>query len=74
MSDDHYQEQAEKTVAAFRALLGEEAASRISDAEFTDLALMIRKVMAEEVNRAADRMAELVTELRREAGKPDIGL
>lgn len=74
MSDDRYQEQADKTVAAFRGLLSREAASGISDAELTDLALMIRKVIAEEVNRAADRMAELVTELRREAGKPDIGL
>jgi hypothetical protein len=67
MSSDRYHKKARETVAAFKALLSDEALARITGAELTDLTLMIQKAIADEVHDAADRMAEVLDQLRHES-------
>ena len=67
MPSDRYNKRAEDTVSAFKELLSDDARSRITEAEFTDLSLMIQKAIAEEVHDAVDRMATVVDQLRHES-------
>jgi len=67
MPSDRYNKRAEETVAAFIDLLSEDARSRITEAELTDLSLMIQKAIADEVHEAANRMATVVDQLRHES-------
>ena len=67
MPADRYNERADKTVAAFKELLSDEAKSKITEAEFTDLSLMIQKAIADEVSDATDLMAAVVDRLRHES-------
>jgi hypothetical protein len=67
MPSDRYNERADKTVSAFKELISDDAKSRITEAELTDLRLMIEKAIADEVSDATDRVAAVVDQLRHES-------
>lgn len=73
MSERH-QELAEKVVSAFKERLSEHARGQITDAQFEDLSLMIREVIAVELEGAANLMDEVLKKLRADIEKPDLGL
>ena len=68
------QELAEKVVATFKHNLSETAREQIRDADFNELALMIREAISEELSRATDMVEEVVRKLRSETDKPELGL
>ncbi len=67
-------ELAEKVVKGFRDVLSEAAREGIGDAHFEDLSLMIQEVIAEAMNEAADRVAEVARTLRSDAGRRELEL
>lgn len=73
MSDRH-RERAENVVRTFKGTLSQAALSDISDAQFEDLALMVREAIAEELDAAANIVEEAARRLRREVEKRDLGL
>jgi hypothetical protein len=68
------EELAEKVVATFKHNLSEAAREQIREADFNELALMIREAISEELSRATDMVEEVVRKLRSETDKPEIGM
>ncbi len=68
------EELAEKVVAIFKHNLSDAAREQIREADFNELALMIREAISEELSRATDMVEEVVRKLRSEADKPELGL
>jgi len=73
MSDRH-RKLAEDVVRTFKDTLSQSALSDISDAQFEDLALMVREAIAEELDAAATIVEEAARRLRREVEKRDLEL
>jgi hypothetical protein len=71
---DRHRELANKVVASFKASLSESALKQITQAEFEQLVLMIREVIADELDAAAKQVEDVARRLRREADKPELGL
>lgn len=63
-----------KMIERFKSQLDPQVRAQISDAQFTDLALMIDEVIAEEIASAADLIEEGVKKLRAASRKPEIEL
>ncbi len=64
----------QKVIKGFREILSEAARENISDAQFEDLSLMIQDAIAEALNEAAERVADVAQTLRSEAGRRELGL
>ena len=71
---NRHQEHAEKIVAAFKDALDGDVRQQISDAQYHLLSNTIRKALGEELGHAAERMEELVRQLRSETERPDLGI
>jgi hypothetical protein len=65
---------AENIVQAFRSILDPDVAGRISDAEYTDLALMIRKALAEEADSLALAVEETARKIRASVQRDELEL
>lgn len=67
----HYEAHAEKVVAGFKEMLGDELVAALGGEHFEELAMMIESAISssvlEELERAADQVAALATRLRRHA-------
>ena len=68
------EELAQRVVATFRARLSDAALEQIREADFNELALMVREAISEELARATELVEEVVHKLRSETDKPDISL
>lgn len=65
---------ADKVVAEFKEILGEEASAHISDAHFQDLILLVRDAITDELLDAAERMEKIIREIRGETDLHELGL
>jgi predicted Co/Zn/Cd cation transporter (cation efflux family) len=67
----HYEAHAEKVVAGFKDILGDELVATLGDEHFAELAMLIESAIGTsvvtELERAADQVAELATKLRKHA-------
>jgi predicted Co/Zn/Cd cation transporter (cation efflux family) len=67
----HYEAHANRIVDAFKGLLGEEAAAQIGDEHYDELSMMIESALSssviEELEHAADKIAELAANVRKHA-------
>jgi hypothetical protein len=67
----HYEAHAEKVVAGFKQMLGDELAATLGDEHFEELAMMIESAISSsvlsELERAADQVAALAAQLRKHA-------
>jgi predicted Co/Zn/Cd cation transporter (cation efflux family) len=67
----HYEAHAEKVVAGFKDILGDELVAALGDEHFAELAMLIESAIGTsvvtELERAADQVAELATKLRKHA-------
>lgn len=71
---NRHQQLAEKVVTVFRESLGDATCGQITEAQFEDLALMIREAIAEELEEAAGIVEEALKDLRARIEKPDLGM
>ncbi len=65
---------AERLIQRFKSQLDPKVRAQITDAQFTDLALMIDEAIAEEISCAADLVEETVKKLRASGRKPELEL
>lgn len=65
---------ADKVVAEFKEILGEETCAHISDAHFQDLILLVRDAITDELLDAAERMEKIIREIRGETDLNELGL
>ena len=72
--NNQHQQRAARVVESFRNLLDKNLSEQITDSQFQDLTLMIGQAIAEELEIAAEQMAEVVRNLRAQSGKTEIGL
>ena len=70
------QERIKALVARFSESLGDKAKEHVSEAHLTDLELMIRELVAEELEDTVGLMEEVIVKLRSEISedKPDMTL
>ncbi len=73
MTDNH-QERAQRVVRAFKAMLEDRALEHITNAQFEDLALMIHKLVTEELEGAVAVVEDALNRVRGGIAKPDLGL
>lgn len=64
----------ERIIERFKSQLDPNVLEQISNAQFTDLALMIDAAIAEEISSAADLVEEAVKKLRASSRKPELEL
>jgi hypothetical protein len=64
----------ERIIERFKSQLDPKVREQISNAQFTDLALMIDEAIAEEISSAADLVEEAVKKLRASSRKPELEL
>lgn len=69
-----HQDKASHIVEAFKGSLDVVAREGITDAQLNGLEMMIGEAMGEEMAVAAEMVLEVVTKLRAESEKPDLGL
>ena len=69
-----HQERAGRVVELFRNSLDQDIRKQISDNQFQVLSSMISEAISEELEIAAEQMAEVVRRLRAQSGKAEIGL
>jgi hypothetical protein len=70
---DRHRERAEKVIASFKALIDEPALEAISDAQFKELELLVRKAIADELHHAAEQVEDLAHRLRADVELPNLG-
>jgi len=63
-----------KIIENFKSKLDDSVCRQISDAQFTDLALMIDAAISEEIRSAADLLDETVKKLRASSRKSELEL
>lgn len=72
---EHYEHHAERVVAGFKDMLGEELVRAVGDQHFQELAMLIESAISssvlDELERAADQVAAVATGLRRHAENYD---
>ena len=73
MTDNH-QERAQRVVRAFKTMLEDRALEHITNAQFEDLALMIQKLVTEELEGAVAVVEDALNRVRGGIAKPDLGL
>lgn len=73
MTNRHH-ERADKLVSEFKVILGESACSQISDAHFQDLVLLVRDAITDELLAAAERMENVIREIRSDTDLHEMGL
>ena len=67
-------QRADKVVAEFKEIIGESTYSRISDAHFQDLTLLIRDAITDELLEAAELIEKVAKKIRSETGLNELGL
>ena len=73
MAHEHHQ-RADKVVAEFKEIIGESTCSKISDAHFQDLTLLIRDAITDELLVAAELMEKVAKKIRSETDLHELGL
>ena len=73
MTSRHHQ-RADKVVAEFKQTIGESMCARISDANFQDLALLIRDAITDELLGAAELIEKVAIKIRRDTDLHELGL
>jgi hypothetical protein len=68
------QQRADKVVAAFKELIGDDACAQISATHFEDLTQMISTALGEERRAAAEMMERVAARLRSETGLNELGM
>lgn len=71
---NRHEEIADTLVEAFKDTLDAQARQLITEAKFDRLKEMVAETLSNEVQQVADRMSDVIKELRSEIGKPDLGL
>jgi hypothetical protein len=69
-----HQDKAAQIIEAFRNSLDVQLQQQISDAQLKDLEAMIVEAIGEELGIAAERVDQVVKQLRAESERPDLGL
>lgn len=72
--NNRHQEQAKKIVEAFKDTLDESVRQQIPAEQFNVLVLMIKEAMGEELCVAAERIENVLRELRAESDKLELGM
>ena len=65
---------AENVVAAIKALLSETARAHTSDAQFEEMAIIVRDAIGDELTAAADLVEGVAKKLRETAQESELGL
>jgi len=65
---------AKKVVSAIKALLSDSARAHISDAQFEEMAIIVREAIGDELNAAADLVEQVAKNLRDTAQESELGL
>ena len=73
MTNRHHQ-RAEKVVAEFKEIIGESICSDISDANFEDLALLIRDAISDELLSAVELIENVVKKIRSDTDLLELGM
>ena len=71
---DRHQELAQKVVNTFKQSLSDQVREQITDAQFNELALMIREAISEELKEAAELMDAIAKKLRSQTDDQELGL
>lgn len=71
---NRHDELAQKVVQAFKAKLPEQVLSEISEAQFDELAAMVREAISEELRSAAEVVEQAARRLREGVERPELGL
>ena len=72
MTNKHHQ-RADKVVAEFKEIIGESICAQISDANFQDLALLIRDAITDELLAAAELIEKVAMKIRRDTDLHQLG-
>jgi len=72
MTNLHHK-RADKVVAEFKEIIGESTCSRISDAHFEDLTLLIRDAITDELLSAAELIENVVKKIRSDTDLHELG-
>jgi hypothetical protein len=73
MTNRHHQ-RADKVVAEFKEIIGESTCTRISDAHFQDLTLLIRDAISDELLAAVELIEKVAKKIRSDTDLNEIGL
>ena len=71
---DRHQELAQKVVNTFKQSLSDQVREQITDAQFNELALMIREAISEELKEAAELIDAIAKKLRSQTDDQELGL
>ncbi len=70
----HNEQLADKVVAAFKAVLSNESRAHLTEAEYKDLAQIVRVALSRELTEAADMVDQVAKRLRSMTEHQDIDL
>jgi hypothetical protein len=68
------EKRAVSVVSAIKALLSDSARAHISDAQFEEMAIVVREAICDELNAAADLVEQVARKLRETAQESELGL
>jgi len=72
--NDHNEQLAKKVVEVFKQNISAEARAHISQAEFDELAQIVREALSIELTEAIEMVAELERRLKDRTDRPDMSL
>jgi len=70
----HNEQLAKKVVEVFKNNISAEARAHISEAEFHELAQIVREALSLEMTEAVEMVAELEKRMKARTDQPDLGL